>query len=202
MLRTSLLNLTRRGREAGLLAVFLVTTAFAPLAPATTTRAGVTMPDSIVVRGTTLRLNGMGVRSFTFLHINGYVAGLYVPVPAHDEAALLAIQGPKLLRISYVRAASLGRVRSEMRAAHQRTCRSGCSPRQNAAFAQLLATARAVHAGDVSTYVFRANGDVAVLLNDQRLAAIQGPDLARAMLDGMIGRNAPTRALREGLLGG
>ncbi|WP_428392455.1 chalcone isomerase family protein [Lichenicoccus sp.] len=196
------LHLTRKQRLAGLLGMFLVTSALAPVIPATHSLAGVTMPDTIRVDGATLRLNGMGVRSFTFLQIHGYVAGLYVPAPAHDEATLLATKGPKLLQISYVRSAGLGRVRGEMRAAHLRTCASGCSPREDGEYQQLLATARPVHAGDVSSYVFQANGDVQVLLDDQRLATIHGPDLARAMLDGMIGRNAPTRALRTGLLGG
>ena len=202
MTRQSLFSLTRTERFAGLLAIVLATTALAPVRPATTTLAGVTMPDTILVDGATLRLNGMGVRSFTFLQVHGYVAGLYVPAPAHDEATLLATDGPKLLRISYVRSAGLGRVQGEMGAAHQRTCASGCSPQEDGEYRQLLATARPVHAGDVSTYVFQADGDVQVLMNDQPLTTIHGPDLARAMLDGMIGRNAPTRALRDGLLGG
>ncbi len=166
-----------------------------------TTLAGVTMPETMTVQGQTLRLNGMGVRSYTVLHVHGYVAGLYVPAQGHDASTLLAAAGPKLLRIQFVHAASLAKVQDDMRDARSRNCSDGCPSQDDAAFAQLLGTARAVQPGDVITYVYGPD-QVQVLFNGGDVGTIRNADFSRRMLDGMIGLHPPTAALRVGLLGG
>lgn len=55
--------------------------------------AGVTLPDSVTVNGSTLKLNGMGVRKKLFIKV--YVGGLYVVTPGHDAAAIIAADEPK-----------------------------------------------------------------------------------------------------------
>ena len=171
-------------------------------AAAAETLAGVTMPDVMTVQGKLLQLNGMGLRSFTMLQIHGYVAGLYVPVPAHDAATLLASTGPKLLRIQYVHAASLSRVQGEMRGARARSCGNGCPKTDEDAFALLIASARAVQPGDTATYVYGADGALQVLFNGATVATIDNPDFSRRALESMIGAQPPSAALRRGLLGG
>ncbi len=165
------------------------------------TLAGVTMPDRLTVQGVTLQLNGMGIRSFTLLQIHGYVAGLYVPTPAHSAPALLDSAGPKLLRIQFVHAAGLSRVQGELRDGRARSCAAGCPKQEDEAFAQLFDTAQPVRPGDVTTYLFTAQG-VQVLFNNKSMAMIRNADFGRRMLDGMIGAHPPSDALRDGLLGG
>ena len=190
-------RLSRHRRLAGCLALLL---AAAPGIARARTFDDVTMPDRIVVDGQPLLLNGMGVRSFTILRVHGYVAGLYVPQPGRDPQAILAASGTKVLRIQYVHAASIERVRDEVRTGRAVNCAAGCPKADAAAFAQLFDTVRAVRAGDTSTYVFRPDG-VRVLFNDKPVAVIASPDFARRMLGGMIGAHPPTVALRDGLLG-
>jgi hypothetical protein len=57
--------------------------------------AGVTLPDEIAVGGTTLKLNGMGLRTKTMLKVKVYAAGLYLATPSHDAAAIVAAEEPK-----------------------------------------------------------------------------------------------------------
>jgi hypothetical protein len=64
--------------------------------------AGVTLPDTITVGGTTLKLNGMGVRTKTFLKVKVYVAGLYLPTPNHDAAAIIAADEAKQVLMHFL----------------------------------------------------------------------------------------------------
>ena len=57
--------------------------------------AGVTLPDTTTVNGSTLTLNGMGVRTKTILKVKVYVAGLYLATPNHDAAAIIAADEAK-----------------------------------------------------------------------------------------------------------
>jgi hypothetical protein len=150
--------------------------------------------------GDGLRLNGMGVRSFTFLQVHGYVAGLYVPRPSHDASAILNEPGIKLLQIQYVHSAGIERVENEFRRGRAMNCAGGCPKSDDAAFEQLVGTARAVKPGDTSTYVYGPDG-VQVLFDGKKLATIHDAGFSRRMLQGMIGDHPPTVSLRDGLLG-
>nr|WP_321985996.1 chalcone isomerase family protein [uncultured Lichenicoccus sp.] len=193
---------------AALAPVFLAVAALALVAWATfaggTARAmsagGITMPDSIEIQGQHLQLNGMGVRAFTFLHIRGYVAGLYVPSQSHDPQALLAQPGAKVLRIAFVRTAGVGRVQDEYRRGHLLNCIPACSKTEETGFGQLLDTAKPVREGDTTTFIFLPD-QVDVLFNDSRIAAIEGAEFSHHLLASFIGHQPPTIALRDGLLG-
>ena len=50
---------------------------------------GVSMPDTRVVDGTQMRLNGIGLRTFSALGIRIYVAGLYLERPNGDPETIL-----------------------------------------------------------------------------------------------------------------
>jgi len=62
--------------------------------------AGVTLPDTITVGTTTLKLNGMGVRKKLFIKV--YVGGLYVGTPGHDGAALISADEPKQMVMHFL----------------------------------------------------------------------------------------------------
>ncbi len=188
-------------RAGAVARALLVLASLAPCGPVlAATLDGVTMPDTLTIQGQTLRLNGMGLRTFTFLKIHGYVAGLYVAEHVHAAAPILNSAGLKLLQIRYVHSAGLGRVQDEFRNGRERSCAEGCPKENDAAFEQLLGTARPVEPGNTTTYIFRPDG-VEVLFNETSLATIRNADFARRMLDGMIGAHPPSTMLRDGLLG-
>ena len=165
------------------------------------TLIGVTMPDTMTIRGNILRLNGMGVRSFTFLQIHGYVAGLYLAELARRAETILGTPGIKLLRIQYVHAASAGRIQDELRQGRRMICADGCPQADDIAFAQLLDTAHAVKPGDTTTYVFGPSG-LQVLFDEQDVTTIHDVGFSRRMLGGLLGLHPPSAGLRDGLLGG
>lgn len=190
-----------RRRRTGVIMLSLVLAAQAHWHPAkAATLDGVAMPDTMTVQGKTLRLNGMGLRTFTILHVHGFVAGLYVEDRSHAAAAILDAPGFKLLQIRYVHAASLERVQDQFRQGHKSNCTGGCPKENDAAFQQLLDTAQAVKPGDTNTYLYSPDG-VQILFNGKSLVTIHNADFARRMLASMIGAHPPTGPLRDGLLG-
>jgi hypothetical protein len=65
--------------------------------------AGVKVPDTIAVGGTTLVLNGAGLRTKTFLKVKVYVGALYLPAKSADAAAIIALDAPKAVRLVLMR---------------------------------------------------------------------------------------------------
>ena len=158
------------------------------------------MPDTLMVEGNLLQLNGMGLRSFTMLQIHGYVAGLYLLAPAHHAQEIMDEPGMKLLRVQFVRSAGIDRIRDELQQEHNKICASGCPATNDSAFAQLLDSVRAVKPDDIVTYIFGRLG-VEVQFNGKPVTMIRNIDFSRRMLGGMIGPNPPTAMLRDGLIG-
>jgi hypothetical protein len=65
--------------------------------------SGVKVPESIQVEGKTLVLNGAGLRTKSFLKVKVYVAGLYVTQRSTDAAAIVALDAPKVIRMTLMR---------------------------------------------------------------------------------------------------
>jgi chalcone isomerase-like protein len=55
--------------------------------------AGVSLPDTVTVSGTELRLNGAGIRKKLWIEV--YVGALYLPAPSADAAEIVALDAPK-----------------------------------------------------------------------------------------------------------
>ena len=70
--------------------------------PSAAQLAGVTLPDEVTLGGTVLRLNGIAFRTYSWLRIHIYVAGLYLEHPSHDAKAILDSQEKKLLAMQFV----------------------------------------------------------------------------------------------------
>ena len=62
---------------------------------------GVKVPDTQMVDGTTLKLNGAGIRKKAIFKV--YVAGLYVETPSKDASALLASSEAKSMHLWMLR---------------------------------------------------------------------------------------------------
>ncbi len=195
----------RRGRGLALLAAVvlvpgLVTTGLAGGARAMEV-GGINVPDTYVVDGTTLRLNGAGVRTLTLLEVKIYVAALYLTQPMHDGRAIEASPGPKVLTLRFLHEGSKTQVERQYRAGEQENCGGGgCSAADGPDFERLIALAPAVKVGDSTTYIFTTQG-VTVLANDRVLAKFANPDLGFRLLNGFLGATPPSKTLRAALLG-
>ena len=69
---------------------------------------GVTVPATAQVAGTTLRLNGAGLRTFSLLMvpIKIYVASLYTPVAIRTASSMMDAAGPMQFDFTFLRAVS------------------------------------------------------------------------------------------------
>lgn len=162
---------------------------------------GVTLPDSYVVDGQALPLNGIGVRLYSIFRVRIYVAGLYLVRPSHDSVQILHSSEPKVVRMKFVHGGSREQVQDHYREGEDNECRSGgCDPSDGPDFERLVAAVPAVQPGDTTTFVFVGKG-FRVLSNDRLIIQITNPDLAYHMLDGFIGEHPPSKQLRDGLLG-
>jgi hypothetical protein len=76
---------------------------------------GVKLPDSIAVGGRPLKLNGIGVRSKTFLSIKVYVAGLYLETASTDRDRIIASDSVRRLVLRMTHDASKDKLIDELR---------------------------------------------------------------------------------------
>jgi hypothetical protein len=161
---------------------------------------GISMPDARIVDGTEMRLNGIGLRTFSILGIRIYVAGLYLERRSDNPDAILHSSERKLLDIRFLRDVDAEDARQAWRDGFQQNCRPPCylDPRDVQRF---VAAVPSMRKGDESTLLFTSNG-VYVTFNGRRMGDIADPHFGEMMLATFIGPEPPTPRLKRELLGG
>ena len=108
---------------------------------------GVSMPDTRVVDGIKIRLNGIGLRTYSVLGIRVYVAGLYLERRSGDPNAIIHSQQRKLLDIRFLRDVGAEDARKAWRESFEQNCKPPCylDPRDMQRF---LVAVPSVHRGD------------------------------------------------------
>jgi hypothetical protein len=160
---------------------------------------GVSMPDTRAVDGTQMRLNGIGLRTYSALGIRIYVAGLYLERRNGDPDTILHSQERKLLDIRFLRDVDAEDARKAWRDAFEQNCKAPCylDPHDVQRF---LTAVPSVHKGDDSTLLFTSKG-VHVTFNGRLMGDIADPHFAELMLATFIGSVPPTPRLKRELLG-
>ncbi len=164
--------------------------------------SGVELPDHLQLRDAgELVLNGAGVRRKFFFKI--YVGALYVPHSVGDAAALLALDGPKVVLMHFLyhevdrdklvaawhEGFEENTTASELAALHEHLER----------FSALFPT---VHEGDELRLSLLADGRTQVRLNGALRGTVVGADFQSALLKVFVGAHPADGALKEGMLGG
>ena len=159
---------------------------------------GVTLPDSMSLDGTELHLNGIALRTYSWLRIRIYVAGLYLEHPSHDAEAILDSPEKKLLAVRFVHDVDAADARQAWREGFEDNCRAPChlAPSDVERF---LAAVPAMRTGDHSTLSFTREG-LRITMNGHALATITDPVFSRAVLATFIGPKPPTPRLKRELL--
>ena len=163
--------------------------------------AGVTLPERATVEGSTLVLNGMGVREATWLKIKVYVAGLYLEGKSSDAGAILRTDLPK--RIVFVFVRSVGRKRIIKEWDESLKANVG---KDFAALEDRVATLHAwmpdtVGKGDEMVLTYLPGKGVVVEIRGEVRGTIPGADFARALFTIWLGARPPNQTLKMGLLG-
>jgi len=161
----------------------------------------VKVPDQAVVDGTTLVLNGLGLRQATALRVNVYVAALYVAKPSTDADAILSASTPKQLVLHFVR--SVGR--SDLSKAWDEGFEANAKE-QLAALKERIEKFKTLMAdmksGEQLSFTHKPGKGVTVDMGGATPGVIEGDDFAKALLSIWLGAHPPNAGLKTGLLGG
>jgi hypothetical protein len=179
----------------------LAAVALAPLAAANATELdGVSMPDTRVVDGTRVRLNGIGLRTYSIFGIHIYVAGLYLEQRSDDPDNILHSPERKLLDIRFLRAVDADDARKAWREGFENNCRPPACTLNPEDVQRFLAAVPPMHKGDETMLLFSSKG-VRVTFNGHPMGDINDPHFAETMLATFIGPVPPTPRLKRELLG-
>ena len=162
------------------------------------TLAGATLPDSAIVSGHTLALNGLGLREKYFLDI--YVGGLYLAHPTSDGPAAIAADEPKRVVMHFVYPHI---TRDQLVSSFQSDFgkRPGASDHQ-ADIAHIMAVLPTeLNAGDQMIFDYLPGTGTTVTIGGRSAVTIPGPAFMRLVWGMWLGDKPPTEALKQGMLG-
>lgn len=165
---------------------------------------GYTFVPQLTLGGSTLQLNGVGLRAVAWL--KGYAAGLYLARKATTPEAVLAVPGPKRLQlrmlvdvptVEFVKAFHKGIARNtpaaEQPALAERMQR----------FDAMVSSLREVKTRDVVDLDFLPGTGMLFTHDGRRVGApIAGEDFYAALLRIFIGQRPVDKEMKIGLLGG
>lgn len=164
-------------------------------------KGGVSMDDVINVDGHKLVLNGMGIREATWLNIDVYVAGLYIPQRTSDPNAILGADEPKLLHMYFVRSVD----RSDITDAWTEGFRKNSDKKTFEALRPRIKTLNdwmaKMHKRDTLTFTYLPGKGTLVYVDGKQMGVIPGRDFARALFAIWLGPHPPNSGLKKGLLG-
>ena len=159
--------------------------------------AGITMPEQLQKEGTSLVLNGQGLRKFLFFKV--YVAGLYLTEKSNSSESILASDSPKFMQLNFLRDVSAADIKKAWKEGFEKNCSgTGCAEFVPAV-AELNALMGDCKETDVLEFGFTASG-VSVWQNNTKKGEVKHPLLARNILAIFIGKNPPNAELKAGLL--
>lgn len=168
------------------------------------TLEGQRFEDTMTLSDRTLRLNGLGLRGVAW--IKAFVAGLYLAAPSKDASQILAMQGPKRLRLKIMLTAPsheltrslTGRIEDH----EPEVVRVKLGDRLTQ-LAGLIDSLGELQPGDTVDLDFIPDKGVSLRYNDKPIGSpVAGDDLYRSVLKIFVGDHPVDRRLKEGLLRG
>jgi hypothetical protein len=162
---------------------------------------GVSFPDQVQVAGSTLVLNGLGMRQATVFKVNVYVAALYVPMASSDPNAILASNAAKELVLQFVRNVSAEDMAKGWNEGFEKSAKSEL-PALKDRIALVNGWMTDVKSGERLTFVYSPGAGVEVNVNGTVKGTIKGDDFAKAFFAIWLGADPPNPEIKTGLLGG
>ena len=162
---------------------------------------GVTFPEQAQVDGSTLKLNGLGLRQATFLKVNVYVAALYVANVSSDAQALLGSNTPKELILHFVHNVSDDELKKAWEEGFEHNAKAQLAALQER-IDMLKSWMVDMKSGQRLTFTHKPGAGIQVGVNGTVKGTIPGDDFATAFLSIWLGPHPPNPNLKSGLLGG
>ena len=165
--------------------------------------AGVEVKDQVTnADGTTLQLNGMGLREKLWIDV--YVGSLYLETPSQDPAEIIAQPGAFRVQMDFLYKEVSGKKLAD-------AWREGFEKNQSAdSLAKLSVRIEKFNAlfsesavtGDRILIDYLPSQGVRVIKNGKLLGTIEGEDFKQALLAIWLGEAPADKELKEGMLGG
>jgi hypothetical protein len=160
--------------------------------------AGVSVPDTTTVAGTTLKLNGAGLRTKVVFKV--YVGALYLAAPSKDGNAILASDTPRQFVQVFLRDIDKAKIDETWREGFEQ--RGGMKvPAVKERLEKLLAVTTAVKEKDKAVFTYVPGKGVTVNMNGEDKLTLDGKEFADMMFSGWVGDQPVDKDLREALLG-
>lgn len=161
--------------------------------------AGVNLPDTTVVDGKTLKLNGAGLRTKIMFKV--YVAGLYLENPARDASAVISSDQIKRIQLSILRTLSAHQVTEAIQEGFEKNSGSQMSA-LSTRLTSLAGMIPNVEKGDQIVLTYVPGRGTVVAAKGQEKGVIIGKDFADALFSVWLGPNPVQADLKTALLGG
>ena len=164
------------------------------------TLAGVTLPDKAEVKGQTLALNGMALRSKFFIKV--YVAGLYLAQKEKAPAAILAADAPRRQVMHFLYNVSKEQMcEAWEEGLTQNTPKASAEVKKG--FTTLCAWMEPIKKGNELVLTYVPGEGTHVEVNGKMKGTLEGKATADAILNTWIGPDpAPGADFKKALLGG
>ena len=160
--------------------------------------AGVTLPDTVQVAGTTLLLNGAGLRTKYMVKV--YVAGLYLTQKSSDPNAIVKADAPKRIVMHFVRDVSKSQLTDGFAESfHNNTPDAENTLKRDTD--RLFSALEAVKDGEEITFTYLPEKGTSVALGDKEKLTIAGPAFAEMLFSVWLGPKPPNASLKKGLTG-
>lgn len=162
---------------------------------------GINFPDQAQVEGSTLALNGLGLRQATVFKVNVYVAALYVAKTSSDPKALLSANTPSELILQFVRNVGADDLRKGWSEGFEKNAKDQL-PALKERIAMLNGWMVDVKTGERLTFIHKPGVGIRTDVNGTVKGTIKGDDFAKAFLSIWLGDEPPNTEIKAGLLGG
>jgi len=164
--------------------------------------AGVTLEESVAVgpQNTKLILNGAGVRSKFFFKI--YVGALYLPTKSGNVDTILSSSGPNRVVMHFLYDEVS---KKKLVDGWNEGFENNSTKEEMATLRKRLETFnsmfRTVKENDVIQFDFIPGSGTSVLINKDKMGAVEGADFNKALLKVWLGDEPADDNLKEGMLG-
>ena len=180
--------------------IFMCLVVFCLSSPASGGQIGdVTLPDQITEGGSSLTLNGLAMRTFTFIDV--YAAGLYVAKPSTDAGTILATDAPRVMTMHFLRKVEAGKIAAAWQdglAANTPAADASLKER----FAQLSSLMETMDKGENLDCAYDPASGTTIRVRGKVKGVIAGKDFSDALLACWIGpKPGPGEKFKAGILG-
>ena len=162
---------------------------------------GVSFPDKVEVDGSTLLLNGLGLRQATAFKVNVYVGALYLVKTSSDASAILGSNAPMEVALQFVRSVGADDLRKGWSEGFEKNAKDQL-PALKDRIAMINGWMADAKSGERLTFIHRPGAGVEVNVNGTVKGTVKGDDFAKAFLSIWLGADPPNPELKAGLLGG